>query len=137
MTYNTGKRTELTTLLKSLDGTPFTVEEICERLLPDGKGKSTVYRLISQLVSEGTVRKISDAKTRHVSYQYIGSGHCAEHLHLKCKDCGSMLHLDKYTSHSFERAVMKSHGFALDEGALLFGICGECIGKRKNEEAKT
>ena len=136
MTYKTEKRTELIKLLESTSGAPFTVDEISERLLADGKGKSTVYRLISSLVSEGKVRKISDAKTRHVSYQYIASGHCSEHLHLKCKDCGNMLHLDEQTSHIFEESVMKKHGFSLDEGALLFGVCHSCMNRNKEEREK-
>ena len=48
MIYNTEKRAELLDFLKHGDGRAFTVEEICAAILQDGKGKSTVYRLISK-----------------------------------------------------------------------------------------
>ena len=131
MTYNTEKRTELLNYLKNCNGRAMTVDEICEAILKDGKGRSTVYRLISRLVDEGSLRRISDGKTRRVTYQYIYSGSCAEHLHLKCKSCGTLIHLDDVTSHILEKRIMKSEGFTLDEGALLYGICERCASARK------
>ena len=127
MTYNTEKRAELVRFLESKGGSSVTIEEICDAILTDGKGKSTVYRLMSKLVSDGSVRKISDPKTRHVTYQYIHAGHCSEHMHLKCKECGKLIHLDEETSRNFERQIKSSRGFALDEGALFFGVCGNCV----------
>ena len=131
MTYNTEKRAELLNFLKNCNGRAMTVEEICCAILKDGKGRSTVYRLISQLVDEGSLRRISDGKTRRVTYQYIYSGSCAEHLHLKCKNCGRLIHLDDVTSHILEKRILKSERFALDEGALLYGICESCTAPRK------
>jgi len=131
MTYNTEKRTELLNYLKSCNGRAMTVDEICGAILKDGRGRSTVYRLISRLVDEGSLRRISDGKTRRVTYQYIYSGSCAEHLHLKCKECGMLIHLDDVTSHILEKRIMKSEGFALDEGALLYGICERCASTGK------
>ena len=127
MTYNTEKRTELLNFLKSLGGQALTADEICNGILKDGRGRSTVYRLISRLVDEGSLRRISDGRTRRVTYQYIYSGSCAEHLHLKCKTCGRLIHLDDVTSHILEKRIMKSEGFVLDEGALLYGKCESCV----------
>ena len=127
MTYNTEKRNELTLFLKSKEGQALTIEEICAQILPDGHGKSTVYRLIAKLVEEGCVRRISDGKSRHATYQYISEGRCSEHLHLKCKSCGKLIHLDGETSHFLEKKIRKTEGFALDEGALLYGKCEGCI----------
>ncbi len=126
MIYNTEKRTELLDFLKLGEGRAFTIEEICAAILKDGRGKSTVYRLISKLVDEGEVRRIADGKTRHVTYQYIHSGHCAEHLHLKCKECGRLIHLDGKLSCALGERILKTEGFILDGGALLYGKCGNC-----------
>ena len=134
MIYNTEKRTELLNFLKS-GGQAYTVEEICSLILDGGHGKSTVYRLISKLVDEGIVRRISDGKTRKVTYQYIHSGACAEHLHLKCKECGRLIHLDEHTSHILEKRILKTEGFALDDGALLYGKCRSCIFSEEGEGA--
>ena len=129
MTYNTEKRAELIKFLCSSHGESFTIEQICERLLSDGRGKSTIYRLVSRLVEDGSVRKISDPRTRHVTYQYIHTGRCSEHLHLKCKECGKLVHLDEETTQIFESRIKSTSGFALDDGALLFGTCDSCAPK--------
>ncbi len=135
MTYNTEKRAELIAFFEGGAGQAYSIDEICRAILPDGKGKSTVYRLISRLVDEGKVRRISDAKTRHVTYQYIYTGSCAEHLHLKCKECGRLIHLDDVTSHILEKRIFRSEGFTLDVGALLYGVCNGCTYGRR-ERAK-
>lgn len=126
MTYKTEKKAAVINFFKKSGLDTFTIEEICEALLPDGRGKSTVYRIVSTLVKEGTLRRISDAKCRRITYQYVGGGHCSEHLHLKCKDCGRLIHLDDDISHLVENEILKLKGFALDEGALLYGRCDKC-----------
>ena len=135
MIYNTEKRAELLDFLKFGEGQAFSIEEICAAILKDGRGKSTVYRLISRLVDEGAVRRIADGKTRHVTYQYIHFGHCAEHLHLKCKECGRLIHLDGELSCALEKRILKTEGFVLDGGALLYGKCESCIYGKEEKRA--
>lgn len=126
MKYNTGKKKQIIDFLSENSNTAFTLEEICEKVAPDGKGKSTVYRIVSELVESAEVKRISDGKTRHCSYQYIGGGECKSHLHLKCRDCGRLIHLDRSMSESFASAVRKSGGFTLEDGCILFGKCESC-----------
>ena len=131
MTYNTDKKSEILAFMQSGGGQAFTIEEICAAILKDGGGKSTVYRLVSRMVDEGILRRIADGKTRRVTYQYIKFGGCSEHLHLKCKECGKLIHLDGMTSHILEKRILKSEGFVLDEGALIYGRCEGCIYSEK------
>lgn len=126
MTYNTEKRTAVISFLENNSSRAFTIDEIAERLSPDGKGKSTYYRLISKLVEEGAIKRISDEKTRHTTYQHLGNTECGEHLHLKCKECGKLIHLDHRTSHAVEDKILEMGGFSIDEGAILFGKCKGC-----------
>ena len=136
MTYNTEKRAEILEFFSRMGGQAISAEDICSAILTDGHGKSTVYRLISKLVDQGILRRISDAKTRHVTYQYVHSGcSCSEHLHLKCKDCGKLIHLDEETSQRLGISILKNEGFTIDEGALLYGICKKC-GYLKGEVKK-
>lgn len=128
MVYNTEKRTAVINFLKQHHSQAFSIDEIALSLSPDGSAKSTYYRLVSRLVSDGVLRKISDANTRHTTYQYLDGEHCDEHLHLKCKECGKLIHLDSETSHLVEQRIMSAGGFAIDEGALLFGKCADCKG---------
>ena len=127
MIYNTEKRTRLIDFLSKNSNNAYTAEEICQSILDDGRGKSTVYRLIAKLVDDGAIHRITDAKTRRITYQYIGSLACSEHLHLKCKECGKLIHLDDVTSHILERRILKSEGFALDGGAMILGKCEGCL----------
>lgn len=126
MTYNTTARTRLIGFLQSNSDRAFTLEEICDALLEDGHGRSTVYRLTSQLTDAGCVRRISDGRTRKATYQFIGGAACSEHLHLKCNGCGKLIHLDYEISHALEDALKRSRGFTLDEGTLIFGRCKDC-----------
>ena len=128
MKYNTGKKKQITDFLSENSHEAFTLEEISERVAPDGKGRSTVYRIVSELVEAALVKRISDGRTRHCSYQYIGSGECKSHLHLKCRDCGKLIHLDRSTSENLTATLRESGGFTLEYGCMLFGKCDRCEG---------
>ena len=126
MGYMTGNRERILGFLLENANFSYTLEEICAALTTDGKGKSTVYRIVSRLVAEGCVRRLSDGKTRHCTYQYVGGEHCHHHLHLKCKGCGRLVHLGEGESRRFERVLLDIGGFVIEEGTLLFGTCKEC-----------
>ena len=129
MIYNTEKREEIINFLKENCGKAYSAEQICSAILKDGRGKSTVFRIISKLLDEGIIQRISDAKTRRVTYQYIHTGHCREHLHLKCKECGRLIHLSEEVSHVFGQKILSAEGFEIDVGALLYGKCDTCVHK--------
>ena len=127
MKYNTGKRKEILRYLCDNSDKSFTLAEIADYVCPDGCGKSTVYRLVSELTDEKCIKRLSDERTRHCTYQYIGSDECKNHLHLKCRDCGVLIHLDHEFSHTLSDTLEKS-GFSLEEGTMLFGKCQKCKG---------
>ena len=126
MRYNTGKRERILDFLSDNSDLSYTLEEICDAITSDGKGKSTIYRIVSELVAEGCVHRLSDGRTRHCTYQHVGDEHCHHHLHLKCKGCGRLVHLDESVSRDFEKTLMNIGGFTIDEGAMLFGTCKDC-----------
>lgn len=126
MRYKTGKKELILELLSRDADASYTMEEIADAITPDGSGRSTVFRLVSELVSSGCLRRLSDGKTRHCTYQYVGDEHCHRHLHLKCRGCGRLIHLDENTSRAFERKILSVGGFSIEEGSFLFGTCREC-----------
>ncbi len=126
MIYNTEKRAAIKDFLSKKKETAFSIEEICSEILLDGHGKSTVYRIISEMVRDGSVRKISDPNSRRVCYQHLDGEHCSEHLHLKCNECGRLIHLDEETTQALEKKLMSAKHFVLDDGAMLFGKCESC-----------
>ena len=127
MTYNTEKKNSINAFFKARPSEAFSIDEIVLALSPDGKGKSSYYRIISAMVKEGTLRRITDEHSRHTTYQYLGESECHEHLHLKCKECGRLIHLDHTTSSLIEEKIMLAGKFAIDEGTLIFGVCTPCL----------
>ena len=128
MVYNTEKRSEITAFLSENCDRAFSLEEICTAVLPSERGKSTVYRLVSKMCEEGSVRRLTEERSRHVTYQYLGCHRCSEHFHLKCRECGKMIHLDEGISHQLEKQILATESFLLDDGAVLFGKCARCGG---------
>lgn len=131
MVYNTEKKAKLLTFLKENAEKSYTVEEICEKILENGHGKSTVYRLVSRLCEDGVLRKILDESTGKISYGYLDCPRCHSDLHLKCRECGQLIHVDDKAFHAFEGSLFKSSGFIIDRGALIFGVCEACCEVRK------
>lgn len=125
MTYSTGKREGILALMRAYPTHAFTLEQIVTHICTDGKGRSTVYRLVAELVSEGKLQRLCQGQTRHFTYQYISDG-CKKHLHLKCKGCGRLMHTDEELSHKICDGILEATGFALDDGELLFGFCADC-----------
>ena len=124
MTYKTGKRGLILELLSRNSDRALTIDEICEEILGGTGGKSTVYRLMGDLTSEGLVRRLTEGTDRVYRYQYLG-GACHDHLHLRCSECGVLVHLDCEASHRVQESVRLT-GFTLDEGAVLSGECEKC-----------
>ena len=129
MKYQTGKKEQVIELLKNNSDRSLSMAEICDTLLTDGHGRSTIYRLVSSLVECGTIRRLGDGKTRHITYQYVGDEHCKHHLHLKCKSCGRLIHLDEGISEGIKDTLVRIGGFQIDEGEMLLGRCNECKGE--------
>lgn len=125
MTYKTGKKERIIALLRTGSGKSYTLSDICDAVAEDGHGRSTVYRLVSELVAEGVLRRLSDGRTRHCAYQYVGGEGCREHLHLRCKGCGRLFHLDCETTREVRECIL-SAGLLLDLGELLVGSCPDC-----------
>ncbi len=128
MVYTTGKKYKIIDLLSSDSARSFTLEDICREILADGRGRSTVYRIVSELVADGVLRRISDGRTRHCTYQFIGGEKCRGHLHLKCSECGRLIHLDDDISHELCDRLLSIGGFLIESDALIRGKCKECAG---------
>ena len=73
------------------------------------------------------VRRSVGAHRGEALYQYVHAGDCSGHLHLKCTDCGRLIHLDEETGAVLQRSILSRHQFAVNEGeTVLFGRCAPC-----------
>ena len=94
-------------------------------------GKTTVYRYLDKLVSQGLVRKYFIEEGKSACYQYMehGAG-CNEHFHLKCTGCGQLIHLECEYLDEMDSHIKDHHGFTVDHSkTVLYGQCGLCAGK--------
>ena len=129
--YMTEQKRILKRILEDNADRAYTVEELMEKLRQSSgeraPGKSTVYRLITHLTEEGTVKKFLREGSRKFAYQIVMGEHCDCHLHLKCMDCGKLIHLDEDTSDELLGRVRDISNFSVNEEAtVLFGKCGDC-----------
>ena len=132
-TYKTAGRQRLLEFLQSHPDRQFPVDELAEELdrgreAPSGGNrKSSLYRHLSELCDEGTVRKYrSDTQSAYV-YQYVGQGDCTRHFHLKCQACGGLTHLECAVSEELLSHISTYHGFSVDSGrSILYGLCEAC-----------
>lgn len=127
-TYNTKQRSALLSVFEENAGEQFSIDELMDNLGEDAPGKSTVYRLVKKLEEEGTLRRFSREGTSKAVYQLAGTHCCSEHLHIKCVDCGLLIHLD----HDAQDELTKSTGFVIDDSlSMLYGRCAACARRAK------
>ena len=138
-TYNTAGRQRLLEFLESHPDRQYTAEELCAELdtLSAGENitrKSTLYRHLSELCHRGVVRKYrSDTQSSYV-YQYVGGGECTRHFHLKCLDCGGLVHLECAVSEELLSHISSHHGFSVDSGrSILYGLCEACASLQEKQ----
>ncbi len=136
--YVTEQKKILKKLLEENCDRAYTVEELAEKMrtVSDGRvpAKSTIYRLITKLVEEGTVKRFVRGNSRKFAYQIVMGEHCDCHLHLKCIGCGRLIHLDESVSDELVDRVKSISDFSVNEEAtVLFGSCSECKNKKSEK----
>lgn len=125
--YRTSQREILLDFLRSHPDEEFSTEEITNALCGNAIGKSTVYRLISKLCDDGDILRTS-VSGKKVLYRYIDKTHaCDEHFHLKCCECGKIIHLDCELMEELASHIAGEHGFKLDpRSTVINGVCADC-----------
>lgn len=94
-------------------------------------GKTTVYRYLDKLVSQGIVRKYLVEGGKSACYQFMERNNvCNNHFHLKCVDCGELFHLECNYLGELDSHIRDHHDFHVDNSkTVLYGQCGSCAGK--------
>jgi Fur family ferric uptake transcriptional regulator len=139
--YQTEQKRVLLDFLTRHCDTPFTIEELVRQMeLEEAQeaepeaapGKSTVYRLMTRLVEEGTVKRFVQGNSRHFCYQIVGGEHCRHHFHLKCTKCGKLIHMNEESSEKILQQVLMGSDFEVNqEETTFFGCCKDCCQKKK------
>lgn len=133
-TYSTAQKLRLLTYLRDHKDEQFTVVQLAATL-EDGStgspGRSTVYRQIAQLCTDGVVRRFEQAGTNSFVYQYADNRADCDgeaHFHLKCVHCGRLLHLDCDQLAAVRTHIQAAHGFRIGSAhGILWGECAACM----------
>ncbi len=131
--YDTEQRRTLVKILEQNPDRQFSALELsrlCSEASSDLKiNASTIYRLLARLVDEGKAERSASPDGRQLLYRYLDACECAEHIHLKCKKCGQILHLEDEEAEKNLVAAMEKCHFKVDEAqSLIVGVCGNCGG---------
>lgn len=135
--YKTKQRSRILDCLSANTGIHMTADDITEYLKNSSEpvGKTTVYRALDKLVTEGKVRKYINSNGESACYQYIADiDECNEHFHLKCTACGKLFHVECEYLNELGSHIFEHHRFTVDNTkTVLYGLCEECSSKKKGE----
>lgn len=89
---------------------------------------TTVYRNLDRLSEQGTLMKVKTAEGECCRYQYTGiGGKCNEHIHMQCRECKKLYHLECHFMEEIAGHLLEHHGFVLEgSGSMLSGLCENC-----------
>lgn len=127
--YNTKQKNIIIDMLKNNKDRHLTADEMLKILddLHSPVGKATLYRFLDVLVSTGDLRKYITVDGEKACYQYIDEEKCHSHYHLKCIECGSLIHIDCNHLDEIQTHVLEEHGFSVDPARIvLYGTCEKC-----------
>ncbi|MBQ8907786.1 MAG: transcriptional repressor [Clostridia bacterium] len=102
-------------------------DDLYEYLLAKGEkiGRTTVYRQLERLVSEGIAAKIN--REGAVSCYTYALGSCSSHYHLLCTRCGNLTHLSCHNIEELCAHIKEEHGVSIDMArTVLYGLCAAC-----------
>lgn len=93
---------------------------------------ATVYRNLERMTDEGILLKNKSVQEDCSLYQYVEPHkNCHEHLHMQCKNCGRVIHLECDFMKQISSHLLEEHGFALDcTDSVLAGVCDICREKQ-------
>lgn len=131
--YQTKQKALILAYLETHPERHVTAAELLHALTENGTpmGAATIYRQLEKLEQEGLVRRYSLDDRGSACWQYGGeearAGTCHSHFHLKCTECGTLIHLDCEHLHEIAHHVENDHGFCIDPSRTVFyGICESC-----------
>ncbi len=130
MSYKTKQSALILEYIRQNSDRHLTAEEISDGLKNE-VGKTTVYRNLDRLCSQGVVRKYLLTDGKSSCYQYIDCDGSDSHFHLKCLKCGRLFHLECEHLSDIDEHIKAFHDFRVDTSRTVFyGICGQCEKER-------
>ena len=125
--YSTRQRDLLLSYLEAHADEQMSIQKIASDLEEQKVSSSAVYRNLFELEKENRVKRCIRDNSREVLYQYIDLPECRSSLHLMCRVCGRMFHLEPEQTNKLVEHVEKAQGFVIDKSeTILYGVCKDC-----------
>lgn len=129
--YLTKQRKELLNYLSEHVDQQMTAKQISEDLMDNQISISAIYRNLLALEEEGLLKRSVREGTRDVFFQYVACEKCKESIHLSCRICGKIAHLDDSITDQLIGNTFERIGFLIDKSeTILYGICNDCRRKK-------
>lgn len=129
-TYRTKCKDSIMEYLEKNQETGFSAYDVHEYLRSQDiqVNLTTIYRNLDKLMESGILMKHKTAEDECCKYQYTRPhGNCQEHIHMKCRKCGKILHLECSFMKEISIHLKEEHKFTLDcAGSILVGLCEQC-----------
>lgn len=128
--YNTKQKKLVEDVLLDNRENQLSCDEITYILVNKGTpvGKTTVYRQLEKLCSDGKIKKLNPHNGKSFLYQYIDENlNCDAHMHLRCTKCGKYVHLGCDFMAQVSAHIFEHHSFTVDNAKTeILGICQSC-----------
>ena len=124
---NTEQKDILIKYLKENSGEHLSIQEIYKEL-KDDIGKTTIYRIINNLIEKGVVTKIPLENKQGFCYKYnLKNENCNSHYHLICEKCNNLYHFKSEEVAKVSKEAEQNENFEIDNNRIVFyGICKQC-----------
>ncbi len=128
--YQTRQSAEILEYLQNRKGNHVHVNEMAEYFQEHGIeiGTTTIYRHLEKMVQDELVLKYM-VEGSSACYEYVGDDgkKSDDHYHLKCEECGKLIHIHCEEIEELASHMMEHHQFRLNSARTVFyGICEEC-----------
>lgn len=130
ITYRTRQRDGILRFFTEHPDRCFTARDLVGQV---DAGEATIFRTLAALADEGKIKKFTGGSGGSAYYQFNDAG-CALHIHLKCRSCGKLIHMDCAFMEEILAHFKNEHAFTVDCGqTVIYGFCGDCTGNHHGE----
>lgn len=128
--YQTRCRTSILEYCESHEESRFSASDINEYLMKKGDvvNLATIYRNLEKMTENGNLIKYKSASDDRCLYQYVKpESDCGHHLHMQCRKCSKIIHMECDFMKQFSGNIEEKYGFSIEcNNSLISGVCGEC-----------
>lgn len=131
-TYHTKATQEIEQYLSLQKDKSFCVADVYHYLESNNvrcKPVNSVPYASNRMTDNGVLVRFKTASSGNYYYYRISDEHnnCDAHLHMQCRKCGKVMHLDCAFMDEIRKNLMKQYGFTLEcNGSTLSGLCRNC-----------